>query len=73
MVRSSFDKIFENASYKQYNSMHTEARDGNLFLDNRDAMEFNGDFLLNYLKMWGEGIFSLDVSFGGNMLIQKGS
>ena len=34
-------------------------------------MEFNGDFLLNYIKMWGDDIFSLNASFGGNMLIQK--
>ena len=71
MVRSSFDQIFENASYKQYSNLYTEARAGNLFLDDRNFLEFNNDFLLNYNQMWGDGIFSMDISFGGNMLITQ--
>jgi len=71
MVRSSFDQIIEEGSYKQYANMYFEALHGNLSLDDRKAMEFNGDFLLNYKNIWGDGIFSLDASFGGNLLIQK--
>jgi len=71
MVRSSFDQIFEKGSFKQYANMYYEALNGNLTLDDRNAMEFNGDFLLNYKKIWGDDIFSLNTSFGGNMLIQK--
>ena len=48
LVRSSFDQIFENQSYKQYNDTYTIADNGNLSLDNRHAVEMNNDFLLNY-------------------------
>jgi len=69
-VRSAFDQIYENQSYKQYNDTYTIADAGNLSLDNRHAMEVNNDFLLNYNHLFGD-LLSLDISLGGNMLYMK--
>jgi TonB-linked SusC/RagA family outer membrane protein len=71
MVRSSFDQIFEDQSYKQYNNTGTYPDLGILSLDHRNALECNSDFLMKYHHVWGRGIFSLDASFGGNIMIQK--
>jgi TonB-linked SusC/RagA family outer membrane protein len=70
MVRFSFDKIFDNESYKQYYDTYNIASDGNLRLINQVYTELNNDFILNYKNSIGE-ILSIDVSFGGNMLFQK--
>ncbi len=70
MIRSSFDQIYDDWSYKQYNDTYTIADDGNLSLDNRSSLEVNNDFLLNYNNMWGGDTWSLDISLGGNMLYQ---
>jgi TonB-linked SusC/RagA family outer membrane protein len=69
-VRGSLDKIYDVWSYKQYYNTFTIADVGNLNLDNRNSTEFNADFLLNYNKMWNEDTWSLNVSFGGNLLHQ---
>ena len=71
MIRSSIDQIIDLASYKQYNDTYAIAEYGNLSLYHRNALEWNSDFLLNYYRLWGKGIFSLDASFGGNIMIQK--
>jgi TonB-linked SusC/RagA family outer membrane protein len=71
MIRAAFDRIIDHWSYKEYYDTFTTADDGNLTLDNMDAMIFNSDFLLNYKKLLGGDLLSLDVSFGGNMLIQN--
>jgi TonB-linked SusC/RagA family outer membrane protein len=70
MVRSSFDQIFDKESYKQYNDTYSIADDGNFRLINQGYTELNNDFILNYKNSIGE-IFSMDVSFGGNILYQK--
>lgn len=68
MVRASFDKLNDVWNYKQYYNTYTIADAGNLFLNNRNAMEFNADFLLNYNNTWADGLVSLDISAGGNLL-----
>jgi TonB-linked SusC/RagA family outer membrane protein len=71
LVRSSIDQIIDHASYRQYHDTHTIADYGNLSLDNRNALEWNSDFLVNYHNTWKEGTFSLDASFGVNIMIQN--
>ncbi len=72
MIRSSFDQVFEDQSYMQYNDTYTVADAGNLNLDDRRAVETNNDFLLNYNRD-DVGDFSFNVSVGGNLLYQKNS
>ena len=72
MIRSSFDQVFEDQSYKQYNDTYTVADAGNLNLDDRRSVETNNDFLINYNKKVGS-LFSVDVSAGGNLLYQSNS
>ncbi len=73
MVRSSIDKIIDEWSYKQHHNTYTIADFGDLNLDNRSANILNYDFLLNYNKVFGGDLLSLDVSFGGNILKQSGT
>ncbi len=68
MVRTSFDKLNDQWTYKQYYNTYTIADAGNLSLDSRNALEFNADFLLNYNNTWADGLLSLDISAGGNLL-----
>ena len=72
-IRSSFDQIYDDWSYKQYNDTYTIADAGNLSLDNRSSIEFNNDFILNYHNAWGGDTWSLDASIGGNLLYQGSS
>ncbi|GAI86659.1 unnamed protein product, partial [marine sediment metagenome] len=68
-VRTSFDKLNDSWTYREYHNTFTIADFGDLSLDNRNSMEFNGDFMLNYNNTWADGLISLDISGGGNMLI----
>ena len=68
MVRASFDKASDYWIYKQFYDTFTIADAGNMFINNRGAMEFNGDFLLNYNKTFGDNLLSVNVSAGGNLL-----
>ena len=71
MVRTAFDEFIDDHSYKIY--WDTSIADqGNLILYNNRAMIFNSDFLLNYNKVFGHDLLSLDISFGGNILMQSG-
>jgi TonB-linked SusC/RagA family outer membrane protein len=71
MVRSSFDVINETQSYKAYHDTYTIHPAGNLQLDNRNSLELNHDFLLNYNSRVGDDLLSINVNVGGNMLSQK--
>jgi TonB-linked SusC/RagA family outer membrane protein len=68
MVRASFDKMNDHWTFKQYYDTFTIADAGNLNIDNRGAMEFNADFLLNYNKVFGDGLLSVNIRAGGNLL-----
>ncbi len=72
MIRSSFDQVFEDQTYIQYNDTYTIADAGNVNLDDRRAVETNNDFLINYNRSLGSS-FSIDVSAGGNLLYQENS
>ncbi len=72
MLRSSFDQVFEDQSYMQYNDTYTIADAGNLNLDDRRGVETNNDFLINYNRNIGSS-FSIDASVGGNILYQRQS
>jgi len=68
MVRTSFDKIYDKYRYWYYNDTYTIADHGDYGLWRNDRLQMNNDFLLNYNHVFGDNAFSLDVSFGGNML-----
>ena len=70
MVRSSFDQIFENEEYKQYNDTYTIAVQGNYHLRDSYSLETNNDFLLTFSGSVGE-LLSIDASLGGNLFYQK--
>jgi TonB-linked SusC/RagA family outer membrane protein len=71
MLCSSLDQIFEDQSYKLYHGTYIIAEYGDLYLDNLRSLENNNDFLVNYRKMFGNGDFSFDISFGGNLMYHK--
>jgi len=68
-ARVSFDKIGDDWNWREYHNTYTIADNGDYHLYNRNAMEFNADFLLNYNNTWADGLISLDASVGGNMRI----
>ena len=70
MVRTSIDFIYDNSISKRYNDTYTIADRGKYYVSNSNNSEMNNDFLLNYNHNITPD-FSLNVSGGGNMLIQK--
>ena len=66
MVRAAIDQVFEHQTYKQYNWTYTIADAGNYSANDRHAIEFNTDFMLNYTRTFGD--FLVNASLGGNML-----
>lgn len=70
MVRTSLDFIYDNSWNKEYNDTYTIADRGKFYTGNSNSRETNTDFLLNYNKNITQD-FSLNVSAGGNMLVQK--
>ena len=70
MVRTSIDFIYDNSISRRYNDTYTIADRGKYYVSNSNNSEMNNDFLLNYNHNITPD-FSLNVSGGGNMLIQK--
>jgi TonB-linked SusC/RagA family outer membrane protein len=69
-VRTALDFIFDNSISKRFNDTYTIADRGKYDTGNSNSREINNDFLLNYNKTIANN-FSLNVSVGGNMLIDK--
>ncbi len=71
-VRSAFDKTYDVMRFTAYNNTLIVADDGLVSIDNRNLWETNNDFLLNYNNAWGANDkWTLNVSFGGNLMHQK--
>lgn len=70
MVRTSVDFIYDNSISRRYNDTYTIADRGEYYVNNSNNSEINNDFLLNYTKTIASD-FSLNVSAGGNLLVQK--
>jgi TonB-linked SusC/RagA family outer membrane protein len=70
MVRTSIDFIYDNSISRRYNDTYTIADRGKYYVNNSNNSEINNDFLLNYNHNVTPD-FSLNVSAGGNMLVQK--
>ncbi|KPL11006.1 MAG: hypothetical protein AMS26_20940 [Bacteroides sp. SM23_62] len=67
-IRSAFDQVYEYQTFKQYNYTYTVADAGNYHINDRHALEFNSDFLLNYNHTFGDNLLFVNASLGGNML-----
>jgi outer membrane receptor protein involved in Fe transport len=70
MIRTSLDFIYDNSISMRYNDTYTIADFGKYYVKNRNSSEINNDFLLIYNRNIATN-FSLNISGGGNMLIQK--
>ena len=68
MVRSSFDKIYDKYRYYYYYDTYTIGDRGDYGLWRNDRIQMNNEFLLNYNNEFGDGLISLNASFGGNLL-----
>jgi TonB-linked SusC/RagA family outer membrane protein len=70
MVRTAFDYISDSQNQKSYNDTYTVADRGDYTTSNSHSSEINSDVLLNYNKTLADN-WSINVSAGGNMLVQK--
>ena len=68
-VRSAIDFAHDNNDSKWFDDTYTIADRGKYYTNAYTNYELNNDFLLNYNKALGD--ITVNVSAGGNMLVQK--
>lgn len=69
-VRSAIDYSADRSSQNRYNDTYTIADRGNYLTNKLYNYELNNDLLVNYTKTLAS-VFSINVSAGGNMLVQQ--
>ncbi len=72
MIRSSFDRIYDKYRSYLYWDTYTIGDHGDYHLWRNDRLQMNNEFLLNYNKVFGDDVFSLNATFGGNLFLYTG-
>ena len=70
--RAALDRLNAASEERLYNDTYIAADNGRFNLGRSESAEINTDLLLNYNKDFSDN-FSLDVSLGGNIRIERNS